>query len=121
MCTNTDSQLRRTQSNLKTLVVQLVKKLPHFMEAETASSYIQNPMWSQLKPVHSICHIFLTLILILSLPTRGPGSVVDMATAYGLDGPWIESRWERDFPHLSRLALRPTQPPVQWVPGLSRE
>ena len=26
----------------------------------------------------------------------------------------------RDFPHLSRPVLRPTQPPVQWVPGLSR-
>jgi hypothetical protein len=26
----------------------------------------------------------------------------------------------RDFPHLSRPALRSTQPPVQWVPGLSR-
>jgi len=51
---------------------------------------------------------------------RSWDSSVGMATRYGLDGPGIESRWERDFPHLSRLALRPTQPPVQWVPGLSR-
>jgi hypothetical protein len=34
----------------------------------------------------------------------GPGSSVGMATGYGLDGPGIESRWGRDFPHLSRPA-----------------
>ena len=29
----------------------------------------------------------------------GQGSVVGTATAYGLDGLGIESRWELDFPH----------------------
>ena len=38
----------------------------------------------------------------------GPGSVVGIATAYELDGPGIESPWGRDFPHLSRPALKPT-------------
>ena len=55
-----------------------------------------------------------------SLPSaRGPGSAVGIATSYRLDGPGIESRLGRNFPHLSRPALGPTQPPVQWVPGLS--
>ena len=47
-------------------------------------------------------------------------SSVGIATGYGLDGPGIESLWERDFPHLSRPTLGPTQPPVQWVLHLSR-
>ena len=50
----------------------------------------------------------------------GPGSSVGIATGYGLEGSGIESRWVRDFPHLSRPALEPTQPPVQWVRCLSR-
>ena len=54
------------------------------------------------------------------LVASGPGSVVSIATGYGLVGPGIKSRWGRGFPHLSRPALGPTQPPVQWVPGLSR-
>jgi hypothetical protein len=34
----------------------------------------------------------------------GPGSSVGIATGYGLDGPGMESRWGRDFPHLTRPA-----------------
>ena len=56
----------------------------------------------------------------LTLTFSGPGSSVGIATAYGLGDPGIESRWEQDFPHLSRPALRPNQPPRQWVLGLSR-
>jgi hypothetical protein len=55
------------------------------------------------------------------LESRGPVSLVSIATDYGLDGPGIESRWVGDFSHTSRPVLGPTQPPVQWVKGLSRE
>ena len=48
----------------------------------------------------------------------GWNNVVGIETQYGLDGPGIESRWERGFLHMFRLVLWPTQPPAQWVPGL---
>jgi hypothetical protein len=51
---------------------------------------------------------------------HGPGSVVGMATGYGLDDPGIECWWGQDFSHLSRTVLGPTEPPVQWVLGLSQ-
>jgi len=35
----------------------------------------------------------------------GPGSVVGIATRYGLEGPGIEFPWGRDFLHLSRPAV----------------
>ena len=49
----------------------------------------------------------------------GPESV-GIAIGYGLKVPGIKSRWGRDFGHLSRPTLEPTQLPIQWVLNLFR-
>jgi len=47
------------------------------------------------------------------------GSSVGIATDYGLDGPGSNPGGDEIF-RTSRPALGPTQPPVKWVPALSR-
>ena len=49
----------------------------------------------------------------------GPGISVGIATDYGLKGPGSNPGRDEIF-RPSRPALAPTQPPVTWVPGLSR-
>jgi len=50
--------------------------------------------------------------------TRGWDRVVGIATGYGLEGPGIEFRCGRDFPHPSKPALGPIQLLAQWVAAL---
>jgi hypothetical protein len=52
-------------------------------------------------------------------PVGGRNSVFCIVTRFRLDGSGIESRWGRDFSHVSRLALQSTQPTIKWVLGLS--
>ena len=70
-----------------------------------------------------------TLLLInssqLHVSARGLDSSVSIATRYGLDGPWIESRWEWDFPHPFRSSPGPhpasyTGCPRRNVPNFGR-
>jgi hypothetical protein len=56
-------------------------------------------------------------ILFMIVLTRSVGrdSVDSIATRYGLDGPRIEARWGRDFPHPSRSA--PEADPALYTMG----
>jgi len=49
----------------------------------------------------------------------GRDNSISTVACYRLDGPGIGSWWGRDFQHTSRLALGPTQPPIQGGPGLA--
>ena len=49
----------------------------------------------------------------------GPSSAVGIATDYGMYGPGSNPGWDEIF-RPSGPGLGPTQPPVKWVPGLSR-
>jgi hypothetical protein len=68
---------------------------------------------------YNICLLFLVVLDVYIVLNYGPGSSVGIATDYRLDGLGSNPGGDEIF-RPSRPALRPTQPPVIWVPGLSR-
>ena len=69
--------------------------------------------------INFLCMYLYMYILCMYLCMCGPGSSVGIATDYGLDSPGSNPGGNEIF-HTCRPALRPTQTPVKWVPGLSR-
>ena len=69
---------------------------------------------------HSMpCSILHTELRVPRYYRSGPGSSVGIATDYRLDDPGSNPGWDEIF-RPSRSALGSTQPPVKWVPVLSR-
>jgi len=101
-CSDRETHVSENSSTFSTLL-QILRGSTH---VQINCIFVSN---EQKRKFHQEKLMFLFQLILVF----GTSSVVGIATGYGLDGPGIESRWGRDFPHLSRPALGPTQPSVQ--------
>ena len=109
-------------SGLPTLHMR--KETNTFLETQCAQFVPNTTQWTCPKNVVIINNLIDKTLCtdvygIWNCKIGGPGSSVIIATDYGLDGPGSNPGGDEIF-RPSRPALGPTQPPVHWVPALSR-
>jgi hypothetical protein len=68
---------------------------------------------TRLSVLGATVSLSLSLLAVVFPVIQSRNISVGIATTYGLNGPGVESGWERGFPHPSRLTLEPTQPLIQ--------
>ena len=90
--------------------------LPSLLSRNLGVLISWNPRWA-LTVLYQDCFVFYFIVPQSTFP--GPGSSVGIATDCGLDRPGSNPCGDEIF-RSYRPALGPTQPPVKWVPGLSR-
>jgi hypothetical protein len=96
----------------------LALDLPRLLWDAFQFSHLRSVRYCHWNDIYVIPSFKVTLLLLhfcITARVMGRDNSVGTATCYGLDGPRIESRWGRNFPHPSRPALGPTQSLVRWV------